>query len=82
MFVKGSIDAWRFFQSERSGCSGQTHTMFIDAHGHCGFWDAGEVIFPRSRLMLPILQAYELFLRVEGSPLHAKRTCVAAQDAC
>jgi len=54
-------------QSDASGCGGQ-NTLFVDPHGHCGFFDAGESYFPLSRLALPILQAYELFNSLEADP--------------
>jgi hypothetical protein len=63
---QGTIDAYDFYQSSASGCAGQA-TLFIDAHGHCGGFDAGESYFPLSRLALPLLQAYDLFSALEAN---------------
>ena len=59
--------AWRFYQDPASGCPNQA-SLFIDAHGHCGGFDAGESYFPLSRLALPLLQAFDLFSALEADP--------------
>jgi len=64
-----TIEAWRFLQSNASGCGGQ-NTLFVDPHGHCGGMDAGESYFPLSRLALPLLQSFDLFTRLEADPLY------------